>query len=91
MNTWCYDCDRPIEECHCNVRDQELSTSSRPYCPVHNDPGQFEMFKHPTIPGWLHVRCKVCGTFLGNRPENLPKRGKKEAASQLLSDVWWPA
>ena len=38
-------------------------------CVAHLDPDQWEEVPMPNRPGWLRSTCRVCGTFIGCRPE----------------------
>jgi len=39
-------------------------------CEVHIDSSQWVDQPHPTRAGWIVTTCRVCGAFIGNRPNN---------------------
>lgn len=53
--------------------------SRSPACPLvtHNDPTHWIETADPNRPGWLRAVCRVCGVWIGSRPEEGGSKGSK--------------
>ena len=44
-------------------------SSMRPRCPYHIDRASWIDSRAPSRPGWILTTCRLCGGFIGYRPE----------------------